>query len=109
VATFPVRFRGRLTADWTHERLTAGAAFNYIGAYHDALGVKIASQPTVDLQARLAPPETGVLRGVALTLNLRNLFDRAPGFYNNPLGVGYDPTNADPIGRVVALQLTRTW
>ncbi|HZZ33103.1 MAG TPA: TonB-dependent receptor [Phenylobacterium sp.] len=109
VANFPVRLRSRLTADWIRDRLTLGAAFNYIGAYHDALGVRIGDQPTVDLQARLAPAETGLMRGVTVTFNIRNVFDRAPPFYDNFFGVGYDPANADPIGRFVSLQLTRAW
>jgi iron complex outermembrane receptor protein len=109
VAGFPVKFRGRVTADWTHGRVTAGAAFNYVGAYHDALGVGIDAQPTVDLQVRLAPPDHGLWKGVAVTLNVRNLFDRDPPFYNNVSGFGYDAANADPIGRFASIQLTRAW
>jgi len=109
VANFPVRFRGRLTADWTRGRVTTGLAFNYVGAYHDAFGVRIADQPTVDFQLRLAPPDHGILRGVTTLLNVRNLFDRDPPFYNNPVGIGYDAANADPIGRYISIQLTRAW
>jgi iron complex outermembrane receptor protein len=109
IANFPVRFRARATADWTHDRITLGAAINYISAYRDSLGVKIGDQPTVDLQARLAARSDGLLRGVAATLNVRNVFDRVPPFYNNTAGVGYDPANADPIGRFVSIQLTRSW
>ena len=39
VANFPLRFRGRATADWTHGWLTSGLALNYTGAYHDPVGV----------------------------------------------------------------------
>lgn len=109
VINFPVRFRGRFTADWTKDRLTLGGAFNYIGHYRDTLGARIGDQPTFDLQARLAPATGGPLKDVAILLNLRNVFDRAPPFYNNPVGVGYDGANADVIGRFVSLQLTRTW
>lgn len=109
VAGFPVKFRARATADWTHDRLTLGAAFNYISHSRDVLGTRISAQPTVDLQARLAAPDAGPARGVAVSLTVRNLFDRAPSFYDNPAGIAYDPTNADPIGRFVALQITRAW
>jgi outer membrane receptor protein involved in Fe transport len=109
VANFPLRLRGRVTADWTRDRLTALAAVNYVGAYRDPLGGKIGDSATLDLQLRLAPAERGWLEGVAVVFNARNLFDRAPPFYNNTAGVGFDPANADPIGRYVSLQLTRAW
>jgi iron complex outermembrane receptor protein len=109
IANFPVRVRGRASADWTRGRLTLGAALNYISAYHDSLVAKIGDQPTMDLQARLSAPATGPWRGVSATLSVRNAFDRAPPFYDNSSGVGYDPANADPIGRFVSLQLTREW
>ena len=34
---FPARFRGRLTADWTYQAVTAGVAVNQTGALHDVL------------------------------------------------------------------------
>ena len=109
IAGSPVKLRARATVDWTRERVTLGAAFNYVDRYRDVLGTRIAAQPTLDLQARLAAPERGIAQGVAVTLNVRNVFDRGPPFYDNPVGIGYDPTNADPVGRFVALQFTRAW
>jgi len=109
VVNFPVRFRGRATADWTRGRLTLGGAVNYVSAYHDALGTRIDDQPTFDLQARLAPADRGVMKGLSVLLNLRNVFDRDPPFYDNPVGIGYDSANGDPIGRFISLQLTRVW
>lgn len=106
---FPVAFRGRATADWTRERLTLGAAVNYVDSYRDGLGGKIDSQTTLDLQARWAGAATGWVRDWDLLLNLRNAFDSAPPFYDNVSGVAYDPNNGDPIGRFVSLQLTRRW
>ena len=106
---FPVRFRSRLTADWTRGRATLGGAFNYTGAYRDTLGARIASQRTFDLQARLAPATSGSLRDLGVLINVRNVFDRDPPFYNNSVGVGYDPAQGDPIGRYVSIQLTRAW
>ena len=109
VVNFPVRFRGRATADWTRGRLTLGGAVNYVSAYHDALGTRIDDQPTFDLQARLAPADSGRMKGLSVLLNVRNVFDRDPPFYDNPVGIGYDSANGDPIGRFVSLQLTRVW
>jgi outer membrane receptor protein involved in Fe transport len=109
VAGFPVRFRSRLSADWTRDRLSLGGAFNYIGAYRDAAGARIGDQPTFDLQVRLAPAQSGTLKGVTAILGVRNVLDRQPPFYNNVFGVAYDPTNADPVGRFVSFQLIRAW
>ncbi len=109
IVNFPVRFRGRATADWTRDRLTAVVALNYTSAYRDPLGVDIGDQPTLDLQLRFAPATAGLLKGTALNFNIRNVFDRAPPFYNNPFGYAYDPSNGDPIGRFVSFQLVRAW
>jgi outer membrane receptor protein involved in Fe transport len=64
----------------------------------------VKAQTTYDLQAGWAPRPD-----LSLRLTVRNLFDSAPPFYDNTLGYAYDPTNGDPIGRFVALQLTRSW
>ncbi|OHB26284.1 MAG: hypothetical protein A2790_20180 [Phenylobacterium sp. RIFCSPHIGHO2_01_FULL_69_31] len=110
IANYPVKFRGRATADWTRDRLTLSGAVNYIDRYRSPLGDRIDSQLTVDLQARLEGPDHGPWRGVALTLNARNVFDTDPPFYNNVgPNIGYDAAVADPIGRYVSIQLTKTW
>lgn len=109
VANFPVRFRSRVTADYTRGRLGVGAALNYVGRYRDQAGARIGAWPTVDLQLRLAGADHGFARGVDVTLNARNIFDRDPPFWDNPNGVGFDAANADPVGRYLSLQLTRSW
>ncbi|MGA0608405.1 TonB-dependent receptor [Phenylobacterium sp. VNQ135] len=109
VANFPPRLRARATADWTRGPLTLGLAFNWVNAYRDSLGVRIEDQPTFDLQARWTGPEEGRLKGVRALLTVRNVLDRDPPFYANPLGLGYDAASGDPIGRFVSLQLTRAW
>src|SRR5579859_3707717 len=109
IVNFPVRFNARATADWTRDRLSAGVALNYASAYRDSLGVQISAQPTLDVQLRLAPAAAGMLKGTAVSLNIRNVLDRAPPFYNNPFGYAYDPSVGDPIGRFVSLQLLRAW
>nr|WP_246371140.1 TonB-dependent receptor [Phenylobacterium haematophilum] len=56
-------------------------------------------------------PQTSVeaLDGLSVALNVQNLFDSDPPFYDGPTGIGYDPANADPLGRFVSLQLTKRW
>lgn len=108
VATYPAKLRGRVAAEWRSGGFGGGLAVNYVGAFHTLAGARIDDHATVDLQLRLRAPE-GPLEGLAADLTVRNLFDKAPPFYDNPFGYGYDPANADVVGRFVRLQLTRSW
>ena len=108
VANFPVKFRGRATADWTRGPLSLGAAVNHLSSFHDAAGRSIDPHTTVDLQAKVTAP-AGLFEGTTLAVIVRNAFDEAPPFYDNPFGYAFDPSNADIIGRFVAVQLTRRW
>jgi outer membrane receptor protein involved in Fe transport len=45
-----------------------------------------------------------------VSLNVENLFDRAPPFYNNSSqSIGFDPTNANLLGRSVTLRVRKAW
>lgn len=106
----PVDLRGRVSASWTRGAYGASLALNYVDAYKAETGAKIDAWATTDLQLRWAPENQGkALEGLALALNVQNLFDVDPPFYDGPTGIGYDPANADPLGRYVSLQLTKRW
>lgn len=105
----PAKLRARLTADWSRGPWTLGAALNHTSAFHSAVGTRVGADDTVDLQAAWSPETGSALAGTRLTLNVRNLFDTAPPFYDNPAGLGFDPANADLVGRFVSLQLSRRW
>ncbi|WP_336605050.1 hypothetical protein [Phenylobacterium aquaticum] len=49
------------------------------------------------------------MSGLSVALNVQNLADTAPPFYDSPQGVGFDAANADPLGRYVSVQLTKRW
>lgn len=106
---FPAKFRSRAAFDWTRDAFGGGLAWNHVSGSRDNLGARIDGQNTFDLQARWHGADRGWTKGVTATLSVRNLFNAAPPFYDNPLGFGFDATNADVIGRFVALQLTRSW
>ena len=60
--------------------------------------------------ARLAwSPSASSFGGLEAALSIQNLFDRAPPFYDAAGGFGFDPGQANPFGRMVALQLIRRW
>ncbi|KRA67046.1 hypothetical protein ASD89_02150 [Caulobacter sp. Root656] len=109
-AGYPADLRARVSATWTHGPAAITTSLSHVGDTYAETGRRVAPWNTVDLQLRLQPraPVLGV-KGLAWTLNVQNLFDSAPPFYDNPLGIGYDPANADPIGRRVTLQLTKAW
>lgn len=109
IATYPVDVRARGAVDWRRGDVGAGLALNYVSDYEDALGGKIDDLVTVDLQLRYVAPKRSWLKGATATLNVRNLFDTDPPFYDNAAGVAYDAANGDPVGRFVSLQLTKTW
>lgn len=109
-ANQPADLRGRLTGVWRRGRYGFSATLNYVDDYESETGDTIAAYAPLDLQARWAPEaEAGPLAGLSATLTLSNVFDEDPPFYDSPLGVGYDPANADPLGRTIALSLAKRW
>jgi outer membrane receptor protein involved in Fe transport len=106
----PVDLRGRLSGAWTRGSWSADLGVNYVDSYAATATTKIDAWTTVDLQiAWTAKTADGPLKGLTLALSAQNLFDADPPFYNSPAGLGYDPANADPIGRFVSAQLTKRW
>jgi outer membrane receptor protein involved in Fe transport len=106
----PADLRARLSAAWTHGPLTTSLSLNHTGDLHTAMGARLHSQTTADLQLQyVSPAKGGAMRGAALALTVQNLFDAAPPFYDSPQGVGFDAANYDVNGRVIALQLTKAW
>ena len=47
--------------------------------------------------------------GVSITLDIINLADSEPPFYDSPSGYGYDAANTDIFGRRISLQLVKRW
>ena len=109
-ANYPVDFRGRLAGTWTRGVISGTLDLNYLDGERDALGARIGSWTTVDLQAAFhSPAQSGELKGVTLALNVANVLDTDPPFYDSPGGVGYDATNTSALGRMVSVQLTKRW
>ena len=102
----PVDLRGRVSAGWTRGDLSGLLAANYVDGYHDADGRAVDAWTTFDAQLTWTP---GAQRDLSLTLTVQNLFDTPPPFVDGPTGVGYDPANADPVGRFAAVQLSKRW
>ena len=90
----------------TRGDLSGLLAVNYVDGYHDAEGRAVDAWTTFDAQLTWTP---SAQRDLSLTLTVQNLFDTPPPFVDGPTGVGYDPANADPVGRFAAVQLSKRW
>ncbi|MGH8261289.1 MAG: TonB-dependent receptor domain-containing protein, partial [Steroidobacteraceae bacterium] len=111
---YPIDLRLRGTLSFRHGPFTAAGAVNYFDSYRDTFSDperRIGSWTTVDLQLSYALGQGGpaALAGTAVTLAAQNVLNTNPPFVDNPAGVGYDPENADLLGRLMSLTLRKDW
>ena len=109
-----LRLRGRLA--WTQGPWSTAAAVNYIDGYQNQIPIPaqaVKSWTTVDLQLAWQGDENaGRLAGLRIALSATNVFDGDPPFAeirSVTSAVGYDGEKASPIGRLIALELVRSW
>ena len=106
---FPARWRGRFGAQWVRGPLTLGGALNHVSGGRDRVnGREIDDWITLDGQVRY-DLESGWGEGLSLTLNVLNLTNEEPPFYDAPAGIGYDAANTNVLGRQISLQLVKRW
>ncbi len=119
----------RLGLTWALDPFTASLAVNFVNPYmfqtgnyfsNPALKFSVtdpvqgkltfqhihASYP-IDLHVGYTIPNdwSAWTTGTSLSLTINNLLDQKPPFYNN--GLGYDPDNASPVGRIVQLSIRK--
>lgn len=104
----PVDLRGRVSATWRRGDYGGLLAANYVDDYRDTAGQRVDSWTTFDAQLSWTPT-AAEFSGLSLSLTVQNLFDTPPPFVDGATGVGYDPANADPVGRYAAISLTKRW
>jgi len=112
----PVDFKMRNNITWSHNSGFSATAFiNYTDSYKDNLSDPerdIDSWTTVDLtltyNTRDGLGNMG-LNDTTFSISVLNVFNTDPPFANNPIGVGYDPENADPLGRFISFNLVKKW
>ncbi len=109
-ANYPLDFKGRVAGTWTRGIFSETLDVNYLNGEHDLEGNRIGSWTTLDFQAAVhSSAQSGQLKGVVLALNVSNLLDTDPPFYDSPQGVGYDAANASALGRTISVQLIKRW
>lgn len=118
--TFPsIRTKGRANIGWELDAFSADVFANYVGSYKNWSGStvtpvtvvngiptgggdKVRSDLTFDLHlAYKLSRQGGWLGDSQVYVDVANVFDRDPPFYN--AAQGYDPYSGNPAGRVVSL------
>jgi iron complex outermembrane recepter protein len=118
----PVDRRVRATANWSRAAWSASLGINHTGGYstRDSLFrgdnspmplTTIDSWTTFDLALGYQTQgDRSWMGDVGISLNVSNLFDKDPPFVDDRyIGLGYDPANADPRGRLVSLLIRKNW
>jgi iron complex outermembrane receptor protein len=105
----PLKLRLRASAGWSNGIFSTNAAVNFANAYSDTNldpPGRIDSLTTLDLNTSWVIRATGT----TLAVNILNALNSGPphtAFSVYPLN--YDPTNADPRGRTLSLQVRQAW
>lgn len=89
--------------------ISAAAFANYTDGFRDNLSAPqhdVDDWTTLDLHLSIDLGAQGPIGRSQVSFSVINLFDEDPPFVNNASGVGYDPSNADPLGRFVAIELS---
>jgi outer membrane receptor protein involved in Fe transport len=111
----PPHWRGHASASWSAGAVTVTADAGYTGRVRDtrfAPAVDLRGVTTLDLSARYRVAGTGTaFDGLEFTLSAQNLFNAkpAPIATTAPSHTPYDSTNYSPVGRLLALEVRKTW
>jgi outer membrane receptor protein involved in Fe transport len=114
----PPDWRARGYVSWQLGGWSANLFVNHTDSYVDnrrAVTVPVDSYTTVD--ARLGYSfsnrfSSGLLSGLSIAASVQNLADEDPPstvIVNAASDLGFDTTNANPLGRFIALEITKTW
>lgn len=116
----PLKFKARASVTWDHGPISARLLATHVGGYFNNLttgGQNIASYTPVDftLTARIGDQQASGFfdKGVTLAFEVRNVFDVDPPYVNlAPSGNGsggYDASASDPIGRLFAVSVRKSF
>ena len=106
----PLKFKARISAEWDHGPFSLRGVASHVGGYTNTAitpNQQVSSFTPVDLAFTWRVGQSlggNMLESLALTAEVRNLFDSGPPFVNIAPGGngsgGYDATAASPIGRM---------
>jgi len=111
----PVHLRLRGGVSLTHGAFAGTSFVNFTTGYKNTVSIPsqdIESWTTVDAQVSYntdAVGRRGWWSGSKLVFSVTNIFGKAPPFANNSTGIGFDPANANALGRVMSLEIEHRW
>lgn len=115
----PADTRGRAFVGLTTGDFNGMLSVNYTDDYANPLAAagqrQVESWTTIDLSLGYAFDKLPWGTGTRVGLSIQNLLDEDPPFLRPGTGsnivypIGFDPTNANPLGRFVMLNLTQAW
>ena len=106
----PIKYRLRASMFAEIHGLMPSVSVNYQPSYtdnHSTPSRPISSYTTVDARIAYRFGDRQSPKAPEVALSATNLFDRDAPFVDSIFG--YDQINADPVGRVISLQLTKEW
>ena len=119
----PTKWRGQADFAWTRAGFTAALGINHVSAYDNSLATprrSIDAWTTGDLYFSYDADEASAtewMRGMRVSLSIQNVTNEPPPYVQippefllpgvNPLP--FDPTNASPLGRFIAVQISKRW
>jgi iron complex outermembrane recepter protein len=112
---YPTALRLRSVFRWENQWLSVSPALNLQSSYTDTTSIPnrpVGAWTTWDLVVAYKASQLDDLIGGNTTVSLRglNVFNKQPPFLNNNVSfVGFDPENADLLGRRVSLRLEHEW
>jgi len=114
---YPPPWRANAQAIWTSGPLSLSAAVFHVPSIIDQNQIArptVKSWTSVDAVASYAFDErSDLLARTRITLSINNLFDKDPprlaATSSSPAGLGYDGTNASPLGRVLRVAISKIW
>jgi iron complex outermembrane recepter protein len=116
----PLKFKARTSVTWDHGLVSTRLTWNHVNGYINnvpTIPEEVDSFNPVDLAVTFTVGDEGasgfVDKGFTLGLEVRNLLDEEPPYVNiTPSGNGsggYDATAADPIGRLFAINVRKSF
>ena len=108
----PIDFQSRAMVTWSRQSFTGNLVVNFIDGYSDTTSApedfEVGSWTTFDAGVSFLFPAD-----ISARISILNLLDEDPPFVSLPtvadVILGYDPANASPRGRFVALELSKRW
>jgi outer membrane receptor protein involved in Fe transport len=114
----PSRDRAKLDLTWPHGNWSANLRWNFTGGYHSGIdsacpsapGCPVSAWSTLDGTLTYSSPadRSSLLHGTRVDLSISNAFNHGPP-YLYAGGLNYDPANASPAGRRIAITLKKQW